>query len=58
VQRGPAALPINSACAQKRRYLVRHVKQHRCAICSLRETRLLDVAHVVPDAEERGEPLV
>lgn len=30
----------------------------RCAICSLRETRLLDAAHIVGDIEERGEPLV
>jgi len=30
----------------------------RCAICRLRETRLLDAAHIVGDVEERGEPVV
>jgi putative restriction endonuclease len=58
----------------ERRYKVREVKQRlhqaqfrgavlvayreRCTICSLRETRLLDAAHIVGDADERGEPLV
>lgn len=30
----------------------------RCAICRLKETRLLDAAHIVADSEERGEPVV
>jgi putative restriction endonuclease len=30
----------------------------RCAICRLREVRLLDAAHIVGDAEELGEPVV
>ena len=30
----------------------------RCAICSLREERLLDAAHIIGDIEERGEPVV
>jgi putative restriction endonuclease len=30
----------------------------RCAICRLKETRLLDAAHIVGDLEEAGEPLV
>jgi putative restriction endonuclease len=30
----------------------------RCAICRLREGRLLDAAHIVGDLEERGEPIV
>lgn len=30
----------------------------RCAICSLKEPRLLDAAHIVGDLEERGEPTV
>jgi len=58
----------------ERRYKVREVKQRlhqaqfrgavllayrdRCTICSLRETRLLDAAHIVRDADEGGEPLV
>ncbi len=58
----------------ERRYVVREVKQRihqaqfrgavlpayrdRCAICRLREVRLLDAAHIVGDAEEAGEPVV
>ena len=58
----------------ERRYKVREVKQRvhqaqfrgavltayrdRCTICTLRETRLLDAAHIVGDADELGEPLV
>lgn len=30
----------------------------RCAICRLKEVRLLDAAHIVGDLEERGEPEV
>ena len=30
----------------------------RCAICRLRESRLLDAAHIVSDREEAGEPSV
>jgi len=30
----------------------------RCTICRLKEARLLDAAHIVGDAEERGEPIV
>ena len=30
----------------------------QCAICRLREIRLLDATHIVGDAEEAGEPLV
>jgi putative restriction endonuclease len=30
----------------------------RCAICSLKEPRLLDAAHIVGDLEEHGEPTV
>jgi putative restriction endonuclease len=58
----------------ERRYQVREVKQRlhqaqfrgavltayreRCTICTLREHRLLDAAHIVADVEETGEPLV
>ena len=31
---------------------------NRCAICRLREARLLDAAHIVGDAEEHGEPAI
>ena len=30
----------------------------RCAICRLKESRLLDAAHIVGDLEEQGEPVV
>lgn len=30
----------------------------RCAICTLKESRLLDAAHIVGDLEEAGEPTV
>jgi len=30
----------------------------RCTICSLKETRLLDAAHIAADLEEHGEPVV
>ena len=32
--------------------------REQCAICRLKETRLLDAAHIVGDLEERGEPVV
>lgn len=32
--------------------------RERCAICRLKEGRLLDAAHIVGDLEERGEPTV
>ena len=31
---------------------------NHCTICRLRETRLLDAAHIVPDAALAGEPTV
>jgi putative restriction endonuclease len=58
----------------ERRYKVRQVKQRlhqaqfhgavltayreRCTICTLKETQLLDAAHIVVDADELGVPLV
>lgn len=58
----------------ERRYVVRQVRQRihqtqfrgavvpaylgRCAICRLQEVRLLDAAHIVADADERGVPRV
>lgn len=30
----------------------------QCALCRLRHAELLDAAHIVPDSEERGEPVV
>jgi putative restriction endonuclease len=66
--------PVHIPDEIERRYVVREVKQRihqaqfrgavlpayadRCAICRLREVRLLDAAHIVGDAEELGEPVV
>ena len=30
----------------------------RCALCRLRHAQLLDAAHILPDADERGDPVV
>ncbi|MFN8123891.1 MAG: HNH endonuclease [Thermoleophilia bacterium] len=30
----------------------------RCAVCWLKERRLLDAAHIIADGEDRGEPVV
>jgi len=32
--------------------------QERCALCSLRHTELLDAAHITPDSDPEGEPIV
>jgi putative restriction endonuclease len=32
--------------------------QHQCALCSLRHDELLDAAHITPDADPEGEPVV
>ena len=66
--------PVHIPDEIERRYVVREVKQRihqaqfrgavlpaysdRCAICRLREVRLLDAAHIVGDLEEAGEPVV
>ena len=66
--------PVHIPDTIERRYVVREVKQRihqaqfrglvlpaykdRCAICRLREVRLLDAAHIVADAEEEGIPAV
>lgn len=66
--------PIVVADPIERRYLVRQTKvrvhqarfrgrvlpayRDQCAICRLRELRLLDAAHIVGDVEEHGEPTV
>lgn len=62
--------PVRVVDAIERRYVVRQVRQRmyqarfrgavlpayreRCAICRLNETRLLDAAHIVGDADELG----
>ena len=61
-------------CDARRRYVTRLTKQrlhqevfrervleaytHRCAICHLRHTELLDAAHILPDSDEQGLPVV
>jgi putative restriction endonuclease len=66
--------PVHIGDPIERRYIVRRVKQRihqaqfrgavlpayldRCAICTLKEIRLLDAAHITADAEEEGAPLV
>jgi putative restriction endonuclease len=66
--------PVHIPDEIERRYVVREVKQRihqaqfrgavlpaysdRCAICRLKEVRLLDAAHIVADAEEAGTPVV
>lgn len=40
------------------RRLVLPAYREQCAICRLKEERLLDAAHIVGDAEERGDPIV
>jgi putative restriction endonuclease len=40
------------------RGLVLDAYSDRCAICRLKESRLLDAAHIVGDLEEHGQPLV
>jgi putative restriction endonuclease len=32
--------------------------QHQCALCRLKHDELLDAAHIVPDSEPDGEPIV
>ena len=32
--------------------------QHQCAFCRLRHSELLDAAHIIPDSEPQGEPVI
>jgi putative restriction endonuclease len=40
------------------RHRVLHAYRESCTMCRLRHVELLDVAHILPDAHPRGEPLV
>ena len=40
------------------RELVLQAYRHECAFCRLRHTELLDAAHIIPDSEPEGEPVV
>jgi len=37
---------------------VLHAYRHSCALCKLKHDSLLDAAHIIPDSEEAGEPVV
>jgi putative restriction endonuclease len=68
----PAPMPVEDPL--ERRYKVRETRMRmhqarfrglvldaysdRCAICRLKELRLLDAAHIVGDLEEHGQPVV
>jgi len=43
---------------QKFRYKVLRAYHEQCALCQLRHADLLDAAHIIPDREEGGEPVV
>lgn len=66
--------PISVENPIERKYIVRETRMRvhqarfrgrvipaysgRCAICRLKETRLLDAAHIVGDLEQQGEPMI
>jgi len=43
---------------QQFRRIVLQAYANRCAICRLRHLELLDAAHILPDHDPRGEPIV
>ena len=43
---------------QRFRQRVLHAYRQQCALCRLRHEELLDAAHIIPDAEVGGEPVV
>jgi putative restriction endonuclease len=43
---------------QKFRARVLRAYRSRCAICRLKHAELLDAAHILPDSDPRGEPIV
>ncbi len=70
----PSAAVHEDAAAGRRQYITAAVRQrlhqrafrervldayrHQCAFCRLRHEELLDAAHIVPDTEPAGEPVV
>ena len=40
------------------RFLVMHAYRDQCAMCRLRQVVLLDAAHIIPDREGAGQPIV
>jgi putative restriction endonuclease len=71
---GPASLSLGPPGAGERRYATRQARvrlhqsrfrglvlpaySERCAVCRLKEPRLLDAAHIVADRDAGGEPVV
>ncbi|PID80077.1 HNH endonuclease [bacterium DOLZORAL124_64_63] len=43
---------------QKFRSRVIRAYRSRCAVCRLKHSELLDAAHIIPDSDPRGEPIV
>jgi putative restriction endonuclease len=72
--RAPGHLIAEDGAEARRAYVTRTVRQRvhqvafrervirayqeRCALCSLRHQELLDAAHIIPDRDPEGEPLV
>jgi putative restriction endonuclease len=70
----PSGVSYSAEGELRRRYVTREVRQRlhqqefrvrvleayrrQCALCRLRHPELLDAAHIIPDAEERGVPVV
>jgi putative restriction endonuclease len=70
----PSGVSYSEEGELHRRYVTRAVRQRlhqqevrervleayrrQCALCRLRHPELLDAAHIIPDAEERGAPVV
>jgi len=59
IERRYAVVEVRARMHQSR-FRARVVPAYRsqCAVCQLKEIRLLDAAHIVSDTRERGEPIV
>jgi putative restriction endonuclease len=40
------------------REIVLHAYQEKCTMCNLKHRQLLEAAHIIPDSEERGLPII
>lgn len=52
------AITLRRLHQQKFRARVLQAYRNRCAICQLKHVELLDAAHIIPDSDPRGEPVV
>jgi len=52
------AITVRRLHQHKFRSRVLRAYQNRCAVCRLKHSELLDAAHIVPDSDPRGEPVV